>query len=209
MNYFDIREEYGIKGYLEYPQRMFRDGIHYDSVFFFNASTAELEAIDIFFAVDTTVITDPQLELRDMDSIQSTWNEELHRYDILFDIVLITVDEAKEIKYYEAEEYAESLISQAYANPTEGAVEDAVRNSKRVKVRERDKANRIAGGITLTQDEKDQAKIDQKLSEYEVKCWAASDKAIEEINKGTDVYAIKALDISTLTTWPVWVPPVQ
>lgn len=116
--------------------------------------------------------------------------------------------EAINSKSQECEDYAENLIILSQTNPVLGLNVDPIKYAKRVKSREKDKANKLAGEITLTQDEKDQAKTDQKLSEYEVKCWAASDKAIKEVNKGTDPELIMVLDVSTLTTWPIWTPPV-
>lgn len=119
-----------------------------------------------------------------------------------------TLEEAQASKYNESENYAQSLIDAAMANPQQGVTANAQIYKHRLNTRVQDKANKQAGDIVLTQAEKDQAKIDQKLSEYEGKCWDASDKAIKEIDKGTTVDEVMAIDIPTITVWPIWSPPV-
>ena len=119
-----------------------------------------------------------------------------------------TLEQAKRIKVQECEQYAETLIENSKSNPTQGVSVDPIMYSKRIKAREKDKANKLAGEIILTQEEKDQAKTDQKLSEYEVKCFDASDKAIKEVEKETTIDDIMAIDVITITTWPVWVAPI-
>lgn len=124
------------------------------------------------------------------------------------DTLDIKIANAINTKTEECEDFAEALINVAKSNPSVGVTANPRLYTKRIKARERNNNNKLSGEIILTQDEKDQAKTDQKLSEYEVKCWDASDKAVKEVNKGTDPALIKLLDVSTLTTWPVWSPPV-
>ena len=120
----------------------------------------------------------------------------------------MTLAEAVAAKYSEADVYGQSLINAAYANPTQGANVDGELQKRIVGSRQKDRADKVAGEITLTQEEKDIAKTDQKLSEYETKVNDAIDKARAEIDKKDTAAEVMALDIPTITTWPVWSPPV-
>ena len=113
---------------------------------------------------------------------------------------------ARDKKYLESEAHADSLISAAYANPTDGVTENPSTYKKMVNARERDKANKVAGEITLDQTEKDVAKVDQKLSEYDGKTWIANDKCYTNIDKKDFVSEVEAIDILTIVVWPVWTP---
>ena len=120
----------------------------------------------------------------------------------------MTLAEAVANKYAEADAYAQGLIDDAYANPVQGVTVDNVLHERIVNSRRKDKADKLAGEIALDQAEKDEAKTDQKLSEYERKCQEANDKARTNIDKGNDADEVMAMDIPTITTWPEWSPPV-
>jgi len=111
-------------------------------------------------------------------------------------------------KKNESDAYAQSLIDEAYANPQVGVVTDTGTHKRRTETRRKDKADKQAGDIALDQAEKDQSKIDQKLSEYEGKCWDASDKVHDNIDKETIISGVVAIDVETNTNWPVWSPPL-
>ena len=119
-----------------------------------------------------------------------------------------TLPQAQAAKTRESEQYAADLIHAANAHPQQGLNVDPDLHRRRADARRKDKADKQAGELALDEDEKNQAKVDQKMSEYEGKCWAASDKAIKEIDKGDDVAEVMALEIPTITTWPVWEPPL-
>ena len=112
---------------------------------------------------------------------------------------------AAAIKKAESDAYAEDLIEAAYSNPSVGVTENPGTYKKIVAARERNNANKLAGEIALAQDEKDQAKVDQKLSEYDGKVTVANDKSYTEIDKKSYVSEVEALVIETITTWPTWV----
>ena len=119
-----------------------------------------------------------------------------------------TLDRAVEVKKNESDDYAQALIDDANANPQVGVVIDSSANKRRTESRRKDKADKQAGEIALDQEEKDQAKTDQKLSEYETKCWDESDKVHANIDKEDTVNDVMAIDVATNTTWPIWEPPV-
>lgn len=119
-----------------------------------------------------------------------------------------TLERAVAVKTDESETYAQSLITEAYANPISGQTENPVTYNRRVETRRKDKADKQAGDITLDQAEKDEAKSDQKLSEYEGKAWTSSDKVIKNIHKESTVNGVMGIDVQSSITWPVWTPPV-
>jgi len=111
-------------------------------------------------------------------------------------------------KKNEADAYGQNLIDDAYGNPQQGISTEAEIHKRRTESRRKDKADKQAGEITLTEEEKNQSKTDQKLSEYETKCWDASDKVHANIDKEDTVDDVMAIDVETNTTWPIWEPPV-
>ena len=119
-----------------------------------------------------------------------------------------SLEQAVDIKKMESEQYAQELIDDAYTNPQEGVITDGPTHKRRTESRRKDKADKQAGDVSLTQEEKDEAKIDQKLSEYETKCWDASDKVLANIDKEDTVENVMSIDVATNTLWPVWEPPV-
>ena len=114
---------------------------------------------------------------------------------------------AKKKRYLDVKVYAQNLIDSAYANPTQGVTADPQIHKEKMNIRRNQKADKLAGEIALTQAEKDEAKTDQKLSEYEYKIWDDADKAITNIDKLNTVQEIEDFDIST-QSWNVWTPPV-
>ena len=122
---------------------------------------------------------------------------------------LYTVDSARETKKVESDAYAQALIDAAFENPQQGVTVNKVNHRRQVETRRAGKADKSAGEIALSQAEKDEAKIDQKLSEYENKVWTDNDKVHTNIDAIVDnVSMIMAYDISTSTNWNVWTPPV-
>ena len=119
-----------------------------------------------------------------------------------------TLEYAYSVKKNEADAYAQNLIDEAFANPQIGITTDPDAHKRRTGSRRKDKADKQAGEIALTQEEKDEAKIDQKLSEYEIKCWDAADKVHGNVDKEDTVAGVMVIDVETNTTWPIWEPPV-
>ena len=117
------------------------------------------------------------------------------------------IEEAQDSKAAECDSYAQGLIDAAYAEPTQGSTVNSDRNKRRTESRRKDLSDKMAGEFTLTQAEKDQSKVDQKLSEYEVKVYDDSDKAVINMLKLNTAIEIYAFDISA-ESWNVWTPPV-
>ena len=113
---------------------------------------------------------------------------------------------AQEAKTTKCEAYAQTQIDNAYANPTNGVTDTVEHSKRRVNARIKYMSAKVSGEVALTQLEKDQAKLDQKLSEHESKLWGDSDKAIANMMKLNTATEIYAFDIS-LETWTVWAPP--
>ena len=118
-----------------------------------------------------------------------------------------TLEHAVKIKSNESEQYAQANIDQAYSEPTQGVIVDGATHKRRTESRRKDKSDKQAGEIVLTEDEKNEAKTDQKLSEHETKCWDASDKVLKNIDKESTVVDVMAIDVATNTNWPVWSAP--
>ena len=118
-------------------------------------------------------------------------------------------DNIKISKKQECYQYTESLIDEAYSNPTQSDVDvDFNLHKKLVVARQNNNANKSAGGLSLTIDETNQAKTDQKLSEHEVKCWETYIKSVTEIDKKTTAEDVAAIDVATVVVWPIWVAPI-
>lgn len=117
------------------------------------------------------------------------------------------IELTKESKVVSANSYAIGLIHNAYSNPIEGVEVDATIQRNVMSLRRNNKANKLAGEIALTQAEKDESKVDQKLSEYELKVLADADKVIANINKLDTVEEVNAFDI-TVQNWNMWVAPL-
>jgi len=121
----------------------------------------------------------------------------------------LTLEKAYATKEQETEDYAQSRIDDAYKTPQQGV---SYSNPKfwerRQNSRRKDKADKQAGELPLDQAEIDTAKIDQKLSEFEGKTWADSDKVISNIHKKGTVEEVMVIDIETNITWNTWEPPV-
>ena len=121
---------------------------------------------------------------------------------------LYSIEESQQSKTNEIELYADNLVKNAYNNPTQSQTDiDGKRYKNKVNLRSKDKSNKVSGEVTLTQDEKDQSKTDQKLSEYELKIDNDTDKAISNMLKLNTVDEIKSFDVSA-ETWNVWTPPL-
>jgi len=113
----------------------------------------------------------------------------------------------KDFKYIEVNNYADVLIEDAYSNPVQDIISDPIEHRNIISVRRNNKSDKIAGEIVLTQEEKDEAKTDQKLSEYEQKILTDSSKVKENIDKLNTVQEVIDFNISA-ENWNVWTPPV-
>lgn len=120
----------------------------------------------------------------------------------------ISLESALTTKESEIDIYANLLIDNAFSNPTIDQTDINPRVQRNImSVRRNDKSDKLAGEITLTQEEKDESKTDQKLSEYELKINQDSDKAKVNVNKLNTVVEVVNFDISA-ESWNVWNPPV-
>lgn len=68
-------------------------------------------------------------------------------------------------------------------------------------------SNKKAGEIPLDQDEKEQAKIDQKLTEHHGKLYEAEDKGKKDVDKLNTAEEVMSFDPRTDIDWPEWRPP--
>ena len=108
----------------------------------------------------------------------------------------------------EITQYANALIEDANANPTQGSMGgDALLNKKQLNRRRADRADKLAGDINISPPDKEQAKTDQKLSEYETKISADENKASSNMMKLNTVDEVMAFDVPA-ENWNVWAPPV-
>ena len=103
--------------------------------------------------------------------------------------------------------YAESQINFAYSNPIQSISIPPDVQRKKMLIRRNQKTDKILGNIALTQIEEDEAKADQKLSEYELKIWNDADKAISNLNKLNTIAEVESFNISE-ENWNIWNPPV-
>lgn len=120
----------------------------------------------------------------------------------------MTLDEAYNYMGNEIITYANNLVDSAFSNPTQTITDiDPSAQRRKINKRRNNRVDKQAGEIALTQAEKDMAKTDQKLSEYEVKIDDDKDKAITNMMKLNTVEEVSNFDI-TAQTWTVWSPPV-
>ena len=122
------------------------------------------------------------------------------------------LDTAKDIKNKEIRIYADTLITDAYSNPQNGVTTDPTDHRNIMSVRRNNKSDKLAGEISLSQIEKDEAKIDQKLSEHEEKILINRDKFILdtndiEIDDIDPIAQVEAIVVEDLL-WTTWTPPL-
>ena len=127
-------------------------------------------------------------------------------YTMTFVYADVTLEEAYSTKETEINAYAESLIHDANSNPSDGVTMDADENIKRSVNRAKDRSNKMAFDKVLTETEKNEAKNDQKLSEYEGKIWDDSDKTILNMMKLDTVLEVSAFDVEA-ENFTTWIPP--
>ena len=154
----------------------------------------------------------------DMDNVEtdlphmvqtSDWllaNDNLIDYKTAAEIEAEDLLIAQTAKKIEINNHADALIENAYSNPTQTTTADPIIHRRDVEFRRNDKADKLAGEISLTQAEKDEAKIDQKLSEYEVKIYQDSDKAKTNMYKLNTSTEVNAFDVSA-ENWNLWISP--
>jgi len=132
--------------------------------------------------------------------------------EILMLTDLQKLDEAKIIKNNEIRVHADYLIREAYSNPREGIVSDPDDHRNIMSVRRNNKSDKLAGEIALTQAEKDEAKTDQKLSEFEQKIINDRDDFILETNDieiddPDPIIQVENIIVPALN-WNTWTPPL-
>ena len=198
--FYDIRKELSNNGLTD-PVEFERDEMQYmPSAFEHMRET--LQSIDIWPAIDVTrTVLEHETVL---DTFTAVFNED--HYDITFDINSLTDAEAYAEKEAEIYAYGNILIDMAYANPVQGVNTDPVFYKEKISRRKSNKADKLTGEIVLTQEEKDEAKTDEKLSEYEIKISNDQDKAISNLHKLTGVDNIMVFDIAN-ENWNTWIPP--
>lgn len=127
-------------------------------------------------------------------------------YTVTYVYADVPLEEAQVTKHKEINAYGWQLIYDANGNPTDGITMEPEENIKRSANRTKDRANKLAGELTLKKSEKNEAKNDQKLSEYEGKVWADANKAIANMLKLDTTAEVSAFDVSA-ENWNVWIAP--
>lgn len=118
-----------------------------------------------------------------------------------------TEEEAYLLKENEIIIYGDNLILNAYANPQVDLNVNPNHYLKKVNRIKSNKMDKLAGDIALTQEEKDEAKLHEKLSEYEIKISDDQDKAINNLHKIIIVSDI--IDFNIIEqSWNTWTPPI-
>jgi len=118
----------------------------------------------------------------------------------------ISLEDAQAKKTAEINTYADNLVYQANTNPIDGVTMRAEDNIKKANTRRKDRLDKLASEKLLNEDEKNEAKTDQKLSEFEGKIWSDADKAISKMVKLDTTLEISNFDVSA-QNWNVWVAP--
>lgn len=119
-----------------------------------------------------------------------------------------TIDRAYNTKGAGIIYHANALIENANANPTQELLGgDALLNKKQLNRRRADRADRVAGELPIDEVDKDQAKTDQKLAEYETKISKDENKALDNMYKLSTVDEVMAFDVAG-QNWNVWTPPI-
>jgi len=119
----------------------------------------------------------------------------------------ISLERAYITKGNEIGVYSADLIEGAYANPVQGDVENPKVYRTQLNRRRANNADKLAGELSLGQPDKDQAKTDQKLSEYEVKISNDENKALSNMHKLDTVDEVMMFDVPA-QNWNIWTPPV-
>jgi len=108
ISYYDTRKELGLSGYLEYPQRFYRDEEYYESVWFYNSSLAERKALDIYFAEDITIVHSGQRKT--VDLLSADWDDNLEKVLITFDVEDIPIEDQKDALMQETDSQCKQII---------------------------------------------------------------------------------------------------
>ena len=119
-----------------------------------------------------------------------------------------TIEQALAHKEEEIDDYADRLIRKAYKNPIEGKTVNARRYERQVNRRKSNNIDKIVNGDTFTVEERNQARLDEKLSKYEIRIERKQDLAEENLNLLTTVKDIMKFDVKA-QEWVDWVPPAQ
>ena len=110
-------------------------------------------------------------------------------------------------KTLEIDIYAYELIDNAYSNPMQDVTVNPIIYKNDMALRRNDKADKLAGEIALSVDEKLSSKTDQKLSEYEYKISQDRNKAVTNMLKLNTAVEVNAFDVSA-ENFNEWLPPV-
>lgn len=199
--YYDKRRELGNKGLTE-PVEFTRDDMQYmPSAFQYMKET--LVKIDIWPAIDVTgVVLGYETKLHTYAAVFN-----VDHYDVTFDVSTLTDAEAYAEKEAEIDAYGDALIDAAYASPAQGVVTNSGYHKKVVNRRKSNRADKMAGDTTLSEAEKEESKMDEKLSEYETKITKDQDKAFANLYKLSGVDSIMSFDVAQ-QNWSTWTPPI-
>jgi len=122
----------------------------------------------------------------------------------------VTLEEAYTVKRIEIFSLGETKKCEAELNPRIGVNLDVpclTARTNRQLIQE-DFNNKLIGEVTITQDEKDEAKAYQKLTEFYRKMVDDVSKGIINVEKLNTVAEVEAFDVHTDVVWNVWTPPV-
>jgi len=130
----------------------------------------------------------------------------IYQSDPYFDI---SVEEAYIIKDNELMTHLEALKCTAELNPMIGVdLTDTCYDARSIRqLIQEDLVNKQIGEVTLDQDEKDEAKAYQKLTEHFRKLTEAIVKGKTNIRKLDTVNEVKNFDVEVDVNWPTWNPP--
>lgn len=107
---------------------------------------------------------------------------------------------AKNTKYDESQQYADSLVDEANATPYVGSKTTAKKNKRKLNAR----INHSSNGKPKKDIDKDR---DDVLADYSDDVYDAQDSTDDVIEDMDDAEAIYALDIPTVVNWPSWSAP--
>ena len=154
-----------------------------------------------------TFVTPPQTESTEYNRLISSTMVLIDGvYTLTYVYEDVTLEEAQLTKTNEINEYANGLILDANSNPTDGVTMEASKNVNASTLRRKSRADKLSAEILLSEVEKNEAKNDQKLSEFEGKIGDDTDKAISNMMKLKTTIDVSLFDVS-LENWNTWVAP--
>ncbi len=127
-------------------------------------------------------------------------------YTLKYTYEYIGLSSAKTKKIKEINDYGISLINLANGNPEMGVNMDAETNINTTILRRNNRIDKLVGELNFTEEEKREAKTDQKLSDFSLKIQGDIDKAVTNMLKSDTTAEIEAFDIQA-QNWSTWTPP--